>query len=246
MIASEPGTAGKALDGQTALIAGASRGIGLATALKLEALGARIASIQRGHGPGLSVEADLGDGEAAQAAVSEIIARLGHLDICIYAAGRNHRQPCMDIALEDWQRVIDLNLTGAFVVTRAAARQFVAQGEGGRIVHVASELSFFGGLGVAPYAASKGGVVQLAKSQAVEWAELGIRVNAVAPGWIETEMTEPLRADADRHRDITQRIPAGSWGAPEDIASAIAWIVSPEARYVHGAVIVVDGGYQVR
>src|SRR5579859_1048778 len=151
--------------GQVALIAGASRGIGLATALRLESLGATIVSVQRSEGPGLWIPADLGNAEQAESAVALAVKRTGRLDICVYAAGVNHRQDALDISVADWQRVIDVNLTSAFVVTRGAARQFRSQGGGGCIVHVASELSFFGGLGVMPYSVSKGGVVQLVKSQ---------------------------------------------------------------------------------
>jgi 2-deoxy-D-gluconate 3-dehydrogenase len=146
----------------------------------------------------------------------------------------------------DWERVLAVNLTGAFVVSRTAARQFRAQSSGGAIIHIASEYSFFGGVGVSAYAASKGGVAQLAKSQSNEWAGDGIRVNAVAPGWIETELTRPLLEDDARRQEISARIPAGRWGAPQEIASAVCWLASPAARYVTGTVLVVDGGYQAR
>jgi 2-deoxy-D-gluconate 3-dehydrogenase len=113
----------------------------------------------------------------------------------------------------------------------------------GCIVHVASQLSFFGGLNVAAYSASKGGIAQLTKSQANEWAPLGIRVNAVAPGWIETEMTDPLRVDTGRFAEISGRIPFGRWGVPEEVADVVVFLCTPAARYVHGAVVPVDGGY---
>ncbi len=234
------------LQGQAAVVTGASSGIGRATAVRLAELGADVASIQRRKGPGLSIAADLADAVQAEAAVAEAVRRLGRLDICVYAAGVNHREPALDLSLEDWRRVVDLNLTGAFVVTRAAARQFVAQGAGGRIVHVASELAVFGGVGVAPYSASKGGVAQLAKSQSNEWAPLGIQVNTIVPGWIDTDMTAALRADPERDRDISGRIPAGRWGTAEEVAGAIAWMVGPDATYMSGAAVVIDGGYMAR
>lgn len=234
------------LDGQVALVTGASGGIGQAAAERLEQLGARVASIQRRDGVGLTVKADLADAGATEVAVAEVVAELGRLDICVSAAGVNHRESLLDVTLDDWRRVVDVNLTGAFVVTRAAARQFVTQGEGGRIVHVSSELSVFGGVGVAAYATSKGGVAQLARSQANEWAPLGILVNAVVPGWIETNMTSALRADEARETDISSRIPIGRWGSPAEVAAAIGWIVGPEATYMSGGVLVIDGGYMAR
>ena len=230
------------LEGKAAIVTGASRGIGRATAERLAELGARVATIQRGDGPGHAIAADLGDADAAEAAAEEAIAALGGVDICVCNAGVNHRQPALDVSLADWRRVLDLNLTSAFVVSRAAARMMRDAGAG-CIVHVASQLSFFGGLNVAAYSASKGGIAQLTKSQANEWAPLGIRVNAVAPGWIETEMTDALRVDAGRFAEISGRIPFGRWGTPEEVADVVVFLCTPAARYVHGAVVAVDGGY---
>jgi 2-deoxy-D-gluconate 3-dehydrogenase len=245
------------LAGQAAIVTGASRGIGQAIAVTLARLGADVGLLQRGDAAdtrdtvealgrrAVVVRIDLGDVEAADDAVDRVADELGRLDVCVANHGVIHRQPALEVSLEDFRRVIDVNVTGAFAVTRAAARHFAASGEG-RIVHVGSQLSFFGGVNVAAYAASKGAIVQLAKSQANEWASLGIRVNAVAPGWIETEMTEPIRESSGRMAEITGRIPLGRWGREEEVATAVAFLVSPAASYLHGAVLPVDGGYLSR
>ena len=140
----------------------------------------------------------------------------------------------------------DVTVLSAFATSRAAAAVFRDQGPGGRIVHLASAYSFFGGINVIPYAASKGAVAQLMRSEAVEWAQYGIRVNAVAPGWVETEFTRALREDEVRFRDITGRITLGRWAAPPEIADSVAFLVSPAAGYLQGHILVADGGYLVR
>lgn len=246
------------LAGEVALVTGASRGIGRAVAVALARLGADVGLVQRGEAAetleeverlgrrAALVQADLGDAVAAETAVEEVAARLGHLDVCVCNAGVIHRRPALEVSLDDFRQVIDVNLVGAFAVSRAAARLFVSTGTAGRIVHLASQLSFFGGVNVAAYSASKGGVAQLTKSQANEWAPLGIRVNAVAPGWVATEMTGAVRADERRSAEILGRIPAGRWGTEEEIADAVAFLVSPAARYLHGVVLPVDGGYLAR
>ena len=249
---------GQPLGGQCALVTGASQGIGRAVALRLARLGADVGLVQRGDAAGTVagiaalgrraevVRADLAEAEQGEAAVATVAERLGRLDIVVCNAATTHRQPALEVPLEAWRRVIEVNLTSVFAVARAAARIFLAQGGGGSIVTIASVLSFQGGINVAPYAASKGGVAQLTKALANEWAPLGIRVNAVAPGYIANQQTAPLRADPRRYAEISARIPAGHWGEDDDIAGAVAFLVSPDAAYVHGSVLSVDGGWLAR
>ena len=226
--------------------------------MRLAELGADVGLVQRSdaaeaaaevrhHGRrAFVVQADLVDAEASERGVASVVDELGRLDIAVCNAGAIMRAPALELSLEDWQRVLDVNLTGAFVVSRAAARIFVEQGGGGRIVHIASMMSFHAGINTAAYAASKGGVAQLTKAQANEWAPLGIRVNAVAPGWVETDLTAALRQDERRFAEISSRIPVGRWATGEDVANAVAFLSSPESDYVNGVVLPVDGGWLAR
>jgi 2-deoxy-D-gluconate 3-dehydrogenase len=246
------------LAGEAALVTGASRGIGRAVALELARRGADVCLVQRGDAADVAAEiealrrravvlrADLSDPDSAEEAVRRSAEALGRLDIAVCAAGTIQRQASLEADLDGWARVVAVNLTATFAVSRAAARVFAEARSRGRIVHVASVLAFQGGLGVSSYAASKGGVAQLTKALAVEWAPLGIRVNAVAPGYVDTDFTAPLLADPARSAEITARIPAGRWATPEEIAAVVAMLVLPAASYVHGAVVPVDGGWLAR
>ena len=218
---------------KVALVTGASRGIGLAVAERLRTDGWRVETADRTSGT------DLADLEAARA----VVEGLDRIDALVANAGTVARYPALELPLEEWQRVIALNLTSVFVLAQAAGRRMVDAG-GGAIVMTASLLSVIGGVNAAAYAASKGGVAQLARSLSNELAPHGVRVNAVAPGWVETELTstlEPWKRD-----EVTPRIPLGRWAQPDDVAGPIAWLLSDDARYVTGAVIPVDGGFLAR
>ncbi|MGZ4318684.1 MAG: SDR family NAD(P)-dependent oxidoreductase [Gaiellaceae bacterium] len=218
---------------RTALVTGASRGIGAAAAERLRADGWRVETAERSTG------VDLSDPEAARAAVE----RLDRIDGLVANAGTTNRTPVLELELADWRRVLELNLTSVFVLCQAAGRRMVEQG-GGAIVLVASVLSFQGGVNAAAYSASKGGVAQLAKALSNELVPHGVRVNAVAPGFTETELTSDM--EDWKREEVTGRIPLGRWARPEDIAPAIAWLLSDDARYVTGTILPVDGGYLAR
>jgi 2-deoxy-D-gluconate 3-dehydrogenase len=205
---------------RVALVTGGSRGIGLAVAERLRAGGWQVETAERASG------VDLSDPDSAREAVE----RLERIDALVANAGTTTRYPALELPLEEWRRVLDLNLTSVFVLAQAAGRKMVEAGSGS-IVMMASQLSFFGGMNSAAYAASKGGVAQLTKALSNELAPRGVRVNAVAPGWVE---------------EVLGRIPLGRWARPEEIAGAVAWLVSDDAGYVTGTIVSVDGGYQAR
>jgi 2-dehydro-3-deoxy-D-gluconate 5-dehydrogenase len=245
------------LDGK---VAGASRGLGAGMAAGLAAAGADVvlhASEQpaaataaaigstTGRTP-ITLTADLADRRAAERLMAEAIAAHGRLDILINNAGLIRRRPAAEHPDDDWDRVLEVDLSSVFRLCRAAGRHMIERGQGGKIVNIASLLSFQGGITVPGYAAAKGGVMQLTKALANEWAAHGINVNAIAPGYMETDNTAALRADASRQRQITERIPAGRWGTPEDLAGAAIFLASSASDYVNGHVLVVDGGWMGR
>jgi len=244
------------LDGAVALVTGASAGLGAAMAVALAEAGADVAvhgntrspsetcaRVERIGRRALAVAGDLGDRAVSGRLVNGVISGLGTLDILVNNAGTIRRAPAETFSDEDWDRVIEVDLTSAFRLARAAGTHMLASGRGGRIVNIASVLSFQGGVTVPAYAAAKGGLAQLTKALANEWAVKGINVNHVAPGYIETDATTALRADPVRHRQILDRIPAGRWGQPDDVAGAVVFLASPAARYVHGHILAVDGGW---
>jgi 2-deoxy-D-gluconate 3-dehydrogenase len=218
---------------RVALVTGASRGIGAATADRLRRDGWRVETAERGTG------VDLGEPGAGAAAVE----RLDRIDAVVCNAGTTARAGVLEVSREEWDRVLAVNLGGVFEVAQAAARRMVDTG-GGSIVLVASLMSFVGGYNIAPYTASKGGVAQLAKAMSNELAGRGVRVNAIAPGYVETEMAESL--EDWKRREVEARIPLGRFAQPEEIADVIAFLLSDDARYITGAVIPVDGGFLAR
>lgn len=245
------------LIGRTAVVTGASRGIGLAIAERLARDGADVIGIARSidalqtcgdrvRGTGrefVPVAAALESRSDLYAAI-DVIAPMD-VDILVHAAGINRRAPAVDHGDELWDEVIAVNLTAPFILTRELGREMVAKGSG-NIVFVASMLSYQGGVTVPGYAASKGGVAQLTKAFANEWAGRGVNVNAIAPGYVHTDMNEALLADTERNTQISQRIPAARWGNPDEMAGAVAFLASDDARYVHGTIVNVDGGWLAR
>jgi 2-deoxy-D-gluconate 3-dehydrogenase len=244
------------LDGCVALVTGASAGLGAAMAIALAEAGADVAAHGNSRSPAgtcariealgrraMSVTGDLGDRAVSGRLIGEVIGGLGRLDILVNNAGLIRRTPAAEYSDDDWDRVIEVDLTAAFRLARAAGAHMIASGRGGHIVNVASILAFQGGITVPAYAAAKGGLAQLTKALANEWAAKGVNVNAIAPGYIETDVTTALRADPIRNRQILDRIPAGRWGLPDDLAGAVVFLASPASRYVHGHVLAVDGGW---
>jgi 2-deoxy-D-gluconate 3-dehydrogenase len=247
------------LDGAVALVTGASAGLGAAMAVALAEAGADVAAhgntrspattcerIERAGRRAAALTGDLADPGVSATLVDEAMARLGRLDILVNNAGIIRRTPAADVSDEDWDRVIEVNLTSAFRLARAAGRHMLQSGRGGKIVNIASLLSFQGGIAVPAYAAAKGGLAQLTKALANEWASKGINVNAIAPGYMETDNTTALCSDPARSRQILERIPAGRWGDVNDVAGAVVFLASRAASYVHGHVLVVDGGWMGR
>lgn len=244
------------LDGRTALVTGAARGLGSALAIGLAEAGAEIIALdrnsladttQRVNLLGRDCHALVHDlqgitAEAADALVQECVRVGGRLDILVNNAGIIRRAPALDYTRADWDAVISVNLSGSFFLAQAVARHLMHTG-GGKIINMASMLSFQGGVNVAAYAAAKSGIAGLTRALANEWARHGINVNAIAPGYMVTDLTAPLRADPDQGTAILNRIPAGRWGEPEDLKGAVVFLASDASSYIHGTILPVDGGW---
>jgi 2-deoxy-D-gluconate 3-dehydrogenase len=245
------------LTGRVAIVTGANTGIGQALALALAAAGADVACAGRSPATetcerirtlgrrALQITADLGSIEPAQRIIDETLAGLGGLDILVNNAGIIRRAESVDFTEADWDAVIDTNLKSVFFLSQRAARHMLAQRRG-KIIHIASMLSFQGGIRVPSYTAAKSGVAGLTKLMANEWAARGVNVNAIAPGYIATNNTAALQADESRNRQILERIPAGRWGNPDDLGGAAIFLASSASDYVNGHVLAVDGGWLAR
>ena len=193
----------------------------------------------------LAVTGDLSVRETPRHLIGQTIAHFGQLDILVNNAGTIRRAPATSFSEEDWATVIEVNLSSVFRLSQLAGQHMIARGRG-KILNIASLLSFQGGITVPAYAASKGGVAQLTKALANEWAARGVNVNAIAPGYMRTNNTKALQQDETRNRQILERIPAGRWGEPSDLAGAAVFLCSAASDYVNGHVLVVDGGWMGR
>lgn len=246
------------LRGKTAIVTGASTGIGKAIAIALAEAGANVCAIGR-SAPGETqkaiektgrrfqfIEADFASNPDFADIVGTVEGRFSHVDILVNNAGTIKRQDALSFSEKAWDEVLDVNLKSAFFLSQAAAHSMMKTSGRGRIINVASLLSFQGGIRVASYTASKSGLVGITRLLANEWAALGINVNAIAPGYVTTSNTTDLKNDPVRNTEIIRRIPAGRWGVPDDIAGAAVFLASRASEYIHGAVIPVDGGWMAR
>ena len=246
------------LTDQRALVTGGSRGLGQAMAIALAEAGADVVVTSRlGLAPktldaiantgrkGMALSADFSNPDIAPNVIQQVLEVFGRLDILIANAGEIRRAPALEYLRTDWDYVLNVNLNATWLLVQAAARQMARQGRG-KIIIIASLLSFQGGITVPAYTASKHAVAGLTKALANEWASLGINVNAIAPGYMATDNTKALRENPTRNRDILERIPAGRWGAPEDLAGAAVFLASEASSYMHGHTLVVDGGWMGR
>lgn len=247
------------LDGKTALVTGASAGLGAAISVALAEAGADVACHGNTRSPDATCEeirklgrvahsltGDLSLRETPRAIFESTLEAFGRVDILVNNAGTIARAPAVEFSDEDWALVLEVNLSSVFRLSQLAGRHMIEREAHGKIINIASLLSFQGGVTVPAYAAAKGGVAQLTKALANEWASKRINVNAIAPGYMRTDNTRALQADETRNRQILERIPAGRWGEPRDLAGAAIFLASDASDYIHGHVLVVDGGWMGR
>ncbi len=247
------------LKGKTALVTGASRGLGQAMALALASAGARVVcssttsggtddtvrKITAMQGAAMGLAADLSDRQALTRLVERTVGETGKIDILLNNGGTIARHPALEFPPDEWDQVLAVNLTATFFLSQLAARNMVENG-GGKIINIASLLSFSGGITVPAYTASKHGVAGITKALANEWARFNIQVNAIAPGYFRTDNTQRLQDDPVRSAEISKRIPAERWGEPEDLSGAVIFLASAASDYVNGTILTVDGGWMAR
>lgn len=247
------------LTGKVAIVTGCSTGLGQGIAIALAEAGANIVGVdyldsfketlEQVEATGrrfLYIKADLLSIEPVQGIIDQTVATFGRLDILVNNAGIIRRNDAVEFSEPDWDDVLNINLKTVFFFSQAAARQFVKQGGGGKIINIASMLSYQGGIRVPSYTASKSGVMGITRALANEWAKHNININAIAPGYMATNNTAPLRADEQRSADILARIPAGRWGIPEDLQGVAVLLASNASEYLNGFTIAVDGGWLAR
>jgi 2-dehydro-3-deoxy-D-gluconate 5-dehydrogenase len=246
------------LTGRVAIVTGARTGLGQGMACGLAEAGADIVGVDLGSmaetekvisATGrrfLGIEANLSDTKAIKEIVDRAIAAFGKIDILVNNAGIIRREDAIDFTEKDWDDVINVNLKTVFFFSQAVARQFIKQNNGGKIINVASMLSFQGGIRVPSYTASKSGVMGITRLMANEWAKYGINVNAIAPGYMATDNTQALREDPKRSEEILARIPAGRWGIPDDLKGIAVFLASDASGYINGYTIAIDGGWLAR
>lgn len=246
------------LNGKVAMVTGCNTGLGQGMALALAQAGADIvgvnfvdpeatpAMIQATGRKYFDIRADVSQIDQLPDLIADAVKQAERLDILVNNAGIIRREDAINFSEKDWDEVMDVNLKSVFFLSQAAAKQFIAQGQGGKIVNIASMLSFQGGIRVPSYTASKSGVMGLTRLLANEWGKHGINVNAIAPGYMATNNTAALRADESRNAEILGRIPAGRWGLPSDLAGPVVFLASKASDYVQGYTVAVDGGWLAR
>jgi 2-deoxy-D-gluconate 3-dehydrogenase len=246
------------LSGKVAMVTGCSTGLGQGMSYGLAEAGADVVGIDYVDFPEtqatiegmgrrfLGIKADLSSLDPIEGIMQETLKAFGKLDILVNNAGIIRRADAIEFTEKDWDDVMNLNIKTLFFLSQAAARQFIKQGTPGKIINVASMLSFQGGIRVPSYTASKSGVMGVTRLMANEWAKHNINVNAIAPGYMATDNTAPLRADPVRSKDILERIPAGRWGTPDDLKGVVVFLASEASNYVNGYTIAVDGGWLAR
>jgi 2-deoxy-D-gluconate 3-dehydrogenase len=245
------------LKGKIGLVTGAGSGIGKGMATGLAQAGATVALAGRTLGKvaqaadeflasgleAIPFQVDMAEADSIAELVDTILSRLGRIDFLFNNAGMIHRAPTDEFPIEEWEKMVKTNLTGPFLLSQAVARHMIENQIKGSIVNTSSLIAVFGGVNVPAYAATKGGLTQLTKSMCNDLAKYGIRVNAIGPGWVKTEMTQALQNNPERFQSITDRIPLGRWAAPLDLAGLAVFLASDASAYITGQVIFIDGGY---